>query len=120
MDKTGMSGTKLQFANGVCLLTSFFGCRVLWGLYQSIHVYMDFWDLWTLQVEGESVKVPSINENLPERQYQRFDLWLMYYFITANTILSGLNLYWFSLMVKSFRRRTRNLQGPVEGRRHTE
>ena len=42
-DKLGMTGSKLQWYNGIVLLVTFFGCRLVWGNYQSLRVYQDTW-----------------------------------------------------------------------------
>jgi TLC domain len=42
-DKLGLTGSKLQWYNGVILLATFFGCRLVWGTYQSLRVYQDVW-----------------------------------------------------------------------------
>lgn len=42
-DKLGMTGSKLQWYNGIILLSTFFGCRLVWGTYQSLRVYQDTW-----------------------------------------------------------------------------
>lgn len=42
-DKLGMTGSKLQWYNGIILLATFFGCRLVWGTYQSLQVYQDAW-----------------------------------------------------------------------------
>jgi hypothetical protein len=42
-DKLGMTGSKLQWYNGIVLLATFFGCRLVWGTYQSFQVFQDTW-----------------------------------------------------------------------------
>ncbi|KKY18346.1 hypothetical protein UCRPC4_g05028 [Phaeomoniella chlamydospora] len=49
-DKLGLTGSKLQWYNGMCLLATFAGCRLFWGTYQSFRVYQDIW---------EALSVPS-------------------------------------------------------------
>ncbi|KAF7512884.1 hypothetical protein GJ744_011987 [Endocarpon pusillum] len=43
LDKLHLTGSKYQWYNGIILLASFFGCRLVWGTYQSIRVYQDVW-----------------------------------------------------------------------------
>ena len=43
LDKVNMTGSRLQWYNGILLLLSFAGCRLLWGTYQSLRVYQDIW-----------------------------------------------------------------------------
>ena len=42
-DKLNMTGSKLQWYNGIMLLATFFGSRLLWGTYQSWRVFQDVW-----------------------------------------------------------------------------
>lgn len=42
-DKLNMTGSRVQLYNGVVLLMTFLGGRVLWGNYQSICIYSDLW-----------------------------------------------------------------------------
>lgn len=47
-DKLGMTGSKLQLYNGIALLVTFFGCRIVWGTYQSIMIYSDIYRALTM------------------------------------------------------------------------
>lgn len=38
-----MTGGKAQWYNGMMLLFVFFSCRLVWGTWQSINVYVDMW-----------------------------------------------------------------------------
>ena len=38
-----MTGSRVQLFNGIALLATFFGSRVLWGNYQSIRIYSGVW-----------------------------------------------------------------------------
>jgi hypothetical protein len=42
-DKLNMTGSTLQFVNGIVLLFTFFSCRLCWGTYNSIRVFNDVW-----------------------------------------------------------------------------
>ena len=42
-DKLGMTGSLAQLVNGVILIISFGGCRLVWGVYQSVLIYTDIW-----------------------------------------------------------------------------
>ncbi|KAL9107442.1 MAG: hypothetical protein Q9227_007639 [Pyrenula ochraceoflavens] len=42
-DKIDMTGSSLQWYNGMALIGSFFSARLLWGTYQSVHVFRDIW-----------------------------------------------------------------------------
>ncbi|KKK17519.1 hypothetical protein ARAM_002517 [Aspergillus rambellii] len=41
LDKVNMTGSSLQWYNGILLLFVFFCCRLIWGTWQSIIVYID-------------------------------------------------------------------------------
>ena len=101
MDKSGLSGTKWQLVNGLFLITCFFSCRIVWGWYQSINLYRDVWSTWATDC---STNV-HLGEQDVERHRRKVDVWLTLVFLAANTILSCLNLYWFSLMVRAIQKR---------------
>ena len=42
-DKLNLTGSKIQWYNGMVLLASFFTCRLVWGTYQSVRVFQDVW-----------------------------------------------------------------------------
>ncbi|KAK3172663.1 hypothetical protein OEA41_005987 [Lepraria neglecta] len=42
-DKCNMNGSRIQLYNGILLLIAFFGCRLAWGTYQTVHIYRDIW-----------------------------------------------------------------------------
>ncbi|KAB8275306.1 TLC domain-containing protein [Aspergillus minisclerotigenes] len=47
LDKLNLTGSKLQWYNGMLLLSVFFSCRLVWGTWQSILVYKDMWSALT-------------------------------------------------------------------------
>lgn len=87
LDKTGMTGTTAQLVNGILLLLSFGGSRLVWGTYQSVGMYRDIWTAYTAPGENP---VPA---------------WLAISFVVANTILCVLNFFWFSKMIAALRKR---------------
>lgn len=78
-----MTGSTAQLANGIALLTTFGGSRLIWGVYQSVKMYQDLW------------RTSEIPDGLPVPP------WLALTYVLANTTLTGLNCYWFGLMIKS-------------------
>lgn len=118
-DKLGMSGSRLQLYNGIALLLTFFGCRIVWGTYQSIMIYADIYKGLTqsstgLEMDslmddgkcssnlsgGSGYEVPQncgVGGDLP--------MWLVCVYLIGNTALSLLNVYWFMQMVKAVRKR---------------
>ncbi|KAL9112508.1 MAG: hypothetical protein Q9187_007766 [Circinaria calcarea] len=87
LDKVGMTGSKLQLYNGIALIASFGGCRLVWGNYQSFRMYQDVWR--AIQNPGE-LPVPP---------------WLAVAYMASVTILSALNFYWFGRMIRTVRSR---------------
>lgn len=84
LDKFGMTGSNLQLYNGLALMASFFGCRLVWGSYQTWLMTTDMLSAW------RAGPVPRI---------------LFPTYLFANTTLTCLNFYWFSKMVQALRKR---------------
>ncbi|EIN07188.1 DUF887-domain-containing protein [Punctularia strigosozonata HHB-11173 SS5] len=82
LDKTGQTGTKLQLVNGVLLLSTFAGARLIWG---TIVSWRFFETLYT--VRGQ---VPVG--------------YLLVYGI-GNVVLNLLNWFWFTKMIAALGRR---------------
>lgn len=87
LDKVGKTGSTLQLVNGIALLATFAGSRLVWGTYQNYSMYQDIWR--AVQNPGE-LPVPS---------------WLALAYLASTTALSGLNFYWFGLMIQSIAKR---------------
>ncbi|KAL6716573.1 hypothetical protein ACLMJK_006140 [Lecanora helva] len=87
MDKLGMTGSRAQLVNGMALITSFGGSRLVWGTYQSVRMYQDIWTAW--QTPG-ALPVPP---------------WLALAYVISNTTLSVLNFYWFGKMIQALMKR---------------
>jgi hypothetical protein len=115
LDKLNMTGSRLQLYNGIALLITFFSCRVLWGNYQSLRIYLDV--LTALQTSN--VEVPIAN-NITVFDYQHPDMtfnptansvmmklpvWLVFLYLGSNTLLNFLNIYWFGKMIQTVRSR---------------
>ncbi|KIW52999.1 hypothetical protein PV05_08605 [Exophiala xenobiotica] len=65
-DKLNMTGSKLQWYNGMLLLVMFFSCRLVWGTYQSLRVYQDVWHAMHLDAKGQPPFIREVHEsNLP-------------------------------------------------------
>jgi hypothetical protein len=129
-DKLNMTGSRVQLFNGIALLTTFFGCRVLWGNYQSIRMYSDVWT--ALHTPGFS----QIEINNPIFAYQKFPdsgsdykdgsgkmglpMWLVFAYLGSNTILNFLNIYWFAKMIQALRRRFQPQSSKSDIRQHID
>lgn len=90
LDKFGMTGSNAQLYNGLALMTSFFGCRLAWGSYQTWLLTKDMLSAW------RAGPVPQI---------------LFPTYLVANTTLTCLNFYWFNKMIKALRKRFETKQG---------
>ena len=110
-----MTGSRLQLCNGILLLLTFFGCRLVWGSYQTTRIYQDIW--LVLHTPGgieppiKSWLFPTL-ATLPDRaEIMRFSgaqvlpPWLAFVYLSANTLLSALNFYWFWLMIATIKKR---------------
>ena len=84
LDKLGKTGSDLQLHNGIALMTSFFGCRLVWGTYQTWLLTND------MLAAYRAGPVPKV---------------LFGTYLVANTALACLNVLWFSKMVKTMRKR---------------
>ena len=83
MDKLGMTGSTAQLINGIILISTFGGCRLIWGTYQSFRMYQDVW--LALKTPGE-LPIPP---------------WLAVAYLASTTMLGFLNIYWFGRMIKN-------------------
>ncbi|KAG9318568.1 DUF887-domain-containing protein [Chiua virens] len=82
LDKLGKTGSKLQLANGVALLSSFFCVRLVWGGKMSYDFFVTLNGIYT--------EIPL--------------LYIMLYG-TSNLMLQGLNWFWFTKMISALRKR---------------
>jgi hypothetical protein len=105
-DKLGLTGSRIQLINGITLLVTFAASRLVWGSYQTILLYRDFWlaSKYTvpagatceiLSVAG--VEVPVTCRALPP--------WLTVMYVGGTTVLSLLNFWWFKKMIAAVQKR---------------
>lgn len=85
MDKCNKTGSRAQWINGVALLSTFAGSRLLWGTYQSLRLYQDIW-LALRTTNPDELPVPP---------------WLALLYLTSIMSLSVLNVHWFGKMIES-------------------
>ncbi|KAF2403850.1 DUF887-domain-containing protein, partial [Trichodelitschia bisporula] len=111
-DKLNMTGSTLQFLNGLCLLATFAGCRLVWGSYNSVLVYYDAWRAFAASSSSGpafSLKALSAADAEALRFYGTGDadvpLWLVAAYLGSNLTLNGLNWYWFGKMIETLRKR---------------
>lgn len=106
-DKCNMTGGKAQLVNGVALLVTFFGTRLVWGTYQSVMVYQDLMHVLRMP---ESVNKSWLHgsEVMQFSDQQVLPLWLAYTYMASNMLLTVLNFYWFWRMVETVTKRFRS------------
>ena len=133
-DKLNLTGSKIQWYNGMILLASFFLCRLVWGTYQSVHVYQDVWaamhlnttvpgylDVSNVPNTAAPIFVPRNGELClgkesciaAEVEVMKFaragtkavPVWLAATYMISNILLNTLNWYWFAKMIETVRKR---------------
>lgn len=113
-----MTGSTLQLVNGILLLLTFFSCRMVWGTYQSIKVFIDVYHAITAGAvsfsDPQSGKLNNStilgnagfkNEVLQFAEGQTVPFWLAGAYLASNFILNGLNWFWFGKMIETLRSR---------------
>jgi len=101
-----MTGSVYQLINGIFLLMTFLGCRLVWGTYQSVRVYQDVWNslFHTPAAAGKSA-IP-IHEGIMRFAGEEYvPVWLAFTYLGSNIILNTLNFYWFGKMIEALRKR---------------
>lgn len=136
-----MTGSSLQWYNGMVLLAMFFSCRLVWGTYQSASVYYDVWQILHMDTasmfrEGQSLG-NNIGKNIfdtrngqlclgdascvaAQSEVMKFTTvdshvpwWIIAVYLVSNVTLNALNWYWFGKMIETVRKR-------FEGKPHDE
>lgn len=101
-DKLNMTGSSLQLYNGILLIATFFSCRLVYGTYQSAHVFIDVWSALcapsTPTTDRQGVLLFTHKE-------KPVPVWLAILYLGSNITLNSLNFYWFLKMVDAVRRR---------------
>ncbi len=94
-----MTGSTAQFINGIVLITTFAGSRLVWGTWQSVSMWRDLWDVG--RRPGGGLPVPA---------------WLAGVYVGATALLGGLNFWWFAKMVRALGKRFEGGRGGEGGR----
>lgn len=116
-DKLDLTGSSLQFYNGLLLILTFFGSRLVWGLYHSVVVFSDIWKCYTFQSTAEG-KTWMAGTNLvagmgfglgvgDEGVVRPTEIpwWLAATYLGSNITLTALNVFWFGKMIETIRSR---------------
>ncbi len=127
-DKLGMTGSRAQLYNGLILLATFFGCRIVWGIMQTYFVFCDVWraldfqempypdllsKLSSYDLIGNASNPALAQSHYGDPESVRYagphvvPFWLALTYLVSNTLLSCLNLYWFNKMIEAVRKRFR-------------
>ena len=69
--------------NGIALIVSFGGSRLVWGTYQNFRMFSDIWEAYNTP---GGLPVPA---------------WLAGVYVLASCTLTGLNIVWFGKMIKA-------------------
>lgn len=137
-----MTGSKLQWYNGMLLIGVFFSCRLVWGTWQSFVVYKDMWLGWQHSrsmtsspfLEGVLTNAPIFevrdgalctNENCLQANAEiakfanyfidkGLPYWLPLVYVAANIALNCLNWYWLSQMIDAVMKRFREPEAKVK------
>jgi hypothetical protein len=102
-DKLNLTGTKIQFYNGIMLLVTFFSCRLVWGTYQSVRVFSDVYN--ALTYDPATIKDEPHSDLMGFAGVRAIPLWLPACYLLSNLTLNGLNWYWFGKMIETLRKR---------------
>jgi hypothetical protein len=116
-DKLDMTGSTIQFINGIALLGSFFGARIVYGSYASVSLFYDIYQ--ALQFYKANPTTPPLDKSVfrvtagvaaqevvkyaPATAYIPQLLWIGY--LASNGTLHLLNFYWFGQMITALRKR---------------
>ncbi|EGO53391.1 hypothetical protein NEUTE1DRAFT_92636 [Neurospora tetrasperma FGSC 2508] len=113
-DKLNMTGSRAQLYNGIALLVTFFGCRLIWGTWQSIEVYKDMWKAVHSAPTPEYIQsyynttsstIDAENVMLFAAKPEPIPVWLALLYVASNLTLNTLNWYWFFKMISAVRKR---------------
>lgn len=123
LDKLDMTGSNTQLVNGVFLMSSFFGSRLVWGVWKSYCVFSDVFRAIAFQetpagkawLKATSLAQPtagaSIKDLSASAEVMRYvngkeiPYWYAITYLGSNAILTLLNIYWFGQMIKTIRKR---------------
>lgn len=134
LDKVNMTGSRAQWYNGMILLFVFFSCRLVWGTWQSVWVYVDMWrslsntrsgiavnPLEVFQVRDGALCADEacVRANAEVSKYSDYTAngvptWLVITYVVSNLILNFLNYFWFSKMIETVMKRFREPAPPAE------
>lgn len=123
-DKLGMTGSTAQLVNGVALIGSFFASRLVYGVYQSYCVFSDIFAaiayqktpagaIWLEGVARETAAgiLGAVGKKDVAQVWSftkagsTVPVWFAGVYLASNVVLTCLNIYWFSKMIDTVRKR---------------
>lgn len=116
-DKLDLTGSSVQAINGAFLVATFFCCRLIWGTYSSIAVFLDVYRAisagYTEPKIFEKLTSYAREGDITDEQGQvtafmgvrYLPLWLGSAYLASNLVLNMLNYYWFTKMIQTIRKR---------------
>lgn len=113
-DKLNLTGSKIQLYNGIALLVTFASCRLIYGSFQSILVYMDMWRAVQAGPDAGYIAAahtnstmadPNINMMAFAKDSEPIPIWLASIYVASNVVLNTLNWHWFFKMIAAVRKR---------------
>ncbi|KAL9621445.1 MAG: hypothetical protein Q9160_004088 [Pyrenula sp. 1 TL-2023] len=132
-DKLDLTGSPLQWYNGMALIGSFFGARLIWGNWQSVLCFRDIWNAVNLPVGGAAASSVTGTGTAAEIFSQRngslclgkascvaaqaevmkytsattgpIPKWLALTYLSSNLVLNSLNIFWFGKMIATVKKR---------------
>jgi hypothetical protein len=122
-DKLNMTGSKLQLYNGIALLVTFFSCRLVYGTFQSIMVYIDMWKAIHTSPDAGYLAAALSNSTMADPNYnvmafvtdaQPIPVWRAGLVVASNITLNSLNWHWFFKMIAAVRKRFEPAKVPIK------
>lgn len=114
-DKLNLTGSKIQLYNGIALLVTFAGCRLVYGTFQSILVYIDMWKAVHTGPDASYVAAaygkngtmtdPDLTMMAFVKGTDPIPVWLASIYVASNVVLNTLNWHWFFKMISAVRKR---------------
>lgn len=104
LEQLGKQSNKVYTINGICLMVSFFGARLIYGNYSSILWYIDIYKASTAS-DAERDRFRSLARvNSWPSDEPSLPWWVIAAYTISNITLNTLNVIWFSKMVRRARR----------------
>ena len=115
LDKLNMTGSNAQLFNGILLMSTFAGSRLIWGSYNCFRVFPDLWKavhyqstddgkMYLAARASHKVGVAAIEET-KRTSHRHVPVWLAGIYVLSYITLMALNFVWFGKMVETIRRR---------------